>query len=85
MSLLNKSINSPAMIAHCFKVISKVVKELNLQQQPVITADQPIYAIAKQVQWLLLDQCKDVVVMIGSFHIEIALLNTMDDWLDESG
>ena len=26
MPLLNESINSPAMIAHCFKVISKVVK-----------------------------------------------------------
>ena len=27
--LLNESINSPAIAAHCFKVISKVVKELN--------------------------------------------------------
>ena len=27
--LLNESINSPAIVAHCFKVISKVVKELN--------------------------------------------------------
>ena len=37
------------------------------------------------MQWLLPDQCKDVVVMIGSLHIEMALLNTIYDWLDESG
>ena len=47
MSLLNKSINLPAMVAHFFKVISIVVKELNPQQPPVITADQPVYTIAK--------------------------------------
>ena len=31
------------MVAHCFKVISKVVKELNPQQPPVNAADQPVY------------------------------------------
>ena len=41
------------MVAHCFKVISKVVKKLNPQQPPVNTADQPVYAIAKQVQLFL--------------------------------
>ena len=49
MPLLNESINSPCMVAHCYKVISKVVKELNPEQPPVITADQPVYAVTKQV------------------------------------
>ena len=40
MPLLNESINSSAMVAHYFKVISKVVKELNPRQPAVITADQ---------------------------------------------
>ena len=50
---MKEPINSSAMVAHCFKVISKVVKELNPQQPPVNTADQPVYAIAKQVQLFL--------------------------------
>ena len=49
MPLLNESINSPSMVAHYFKVISKVVKELNPEQPPVIAADHPVYAVAKQV------------------------------------
>lgn len=62
MRLLNESINSSAMVAHYFKKISKVVKELNPQEPPVITADQPVYAIAKQLQWLLPDEYKNIVV-----------------------
>ena len=50
------------MVAHYFKKISKVVKELNPQEPPVITADQPVYAIAKQLQWLLPDEYKNIVV-----------------------
>ena len=49
MPLLNESINSPSMVAHYFKVISKVVKELNPEQPPVIAADNPVYAVPKQV------------------------------------
>ena len=85
MPLLNESINSPAMVAHCFKVISKEVKELNPQQPPVITADQPVYATAKQVQWLLPDEYKDVAVMMDPLHIEMAFLNAIDNWLEGSG
>ena len=50
------------MVAHYFKKISKVVKELNPQEPPVITTDQPVYAIAKQLQWLLPDEYKNIVV-----------------------
>ena len=65
-------------------MISKVIEELNLQQPPVITADQPFYAIAKQVQWLLPDKYEDDVVMIGPLHIEMAFLNAVGDLLEWS-
>ena len=84
MPLMSKSVNSP-MVAHCFKVISNVVKELNPQQPHVITADQPIYAAAKQVQWLLPDKYKNVVVMIGPLYIEMAFLNATGNWLEGNG
>ena len=85
MSLLNESINSLAMVAHCLQVISKVVKELNPQQWPAITVDQPVYAMAKQVQWLLPDEYKKVLVMMGPLQIEMAFLNAISDWLEGSG
>ena len=31
--------------------IQEVVQYLNPGQIPVVTADQPIYAVAKQIQW----------------------------------
>ena len=36
--------------------IDQVHKKLNLGQPLVITADQPIYTIGKQVQWLYPDE-----------------------------
>ena len=85
LPLLNESINSPAMVSHCFKVISKIVQELNPLQPTVITVDQPVYAIAKQVQWSKPEDYKDVVVMMGPLHIEMAFLNAIGDWLEGSG
>ena len=50
LPLINESINSPAMVSHCFKVISKIVQELNPQQSPVITVDQPVLQKTRRVQ-----------------------------------
>ena len=47
--------------------------------------DQPVYAIAKQVQWSKPEDYKDVVVMMGPLHIEMAFLNAIGDWLEGSG
>ena len=43
--------HTTCMIKHAMDVISKGVKHLNPTQTPVIVADQPLYAIAKQIQW----------------------------------
>ena len=44
------------------------MKKLKLDQLLVITADQPIYAIVKQVQWLYPGDHK-VLFMMGPLHI----------------
>ena len=73
------------MVAHCFKLISKIIAELNPNQPPVITADQPVYATAKQVQWSRPEQFGKIVVMMGPLHIEMAFVTAIGDWLDGSG
>jgi len=43
-------------------------------QVPIMTADQPIYAVAKQVQWHWPEQYGDdkFIIMFGGLHIEMA-------------
>ena len=44
----------------------------------IITYDQPVYALAKNVQWMQLqwfNEC-DCVIMLGLLHIEMAVLAT---------
>ena len=42
---------SVAMICHSMDMVKKAVQELNPSQVPVVTLDQPLYTIAKLIQW----------------------------------
>ncbi len=76
-----------AMIRHSMDVVKKAVDILNPGQVPIITADQPLYTVAKQIQWSWPDTHgeKDFIVMFGGLHIEMASLKTLGDLLDGSG
>ena len=52
---------------------------LNSRQTPIIAFDEPLYVLAKQVQW------NKYVVMCGGFYIETAALKTLRDWLRDNG
>ena len=49
--------------------------------------EQPLYALAKKVQWNWKDTYGETqfVVMMGSLHIEMTTLKTLGDWLENSG
>ena len=49
--LINEDSKSVVMIRHSMDVIQQAVQRLNSVQVPVITLDQPLYAIAKLIQW----------------------------------
>ena len=51
--MFTENAHSLAMIAHSMKVIKAAVQHLNPLQTPVIALDQPLYALAKQIQWKL--------------------------------
>ena len=87
LPLFRESSKSPAMIRHGMDVIKKSVEFLNAGQTPVIVFDQPLYALAKQIQWNWKDNYgeKCFVVMMGPLHIEMAALKTIGDWLEGSG
>lgn len=85
LPLLEESINSPAMVRHCMNVVKGIVEHLNPQQMVMVTADQPVYALGKQVQWANAITYKNIFWLMGPLHVEMALLSTIGDWLEGSG
>ena len=64
------------MIKHSMIIVKEAVQHLNPGQKPVLAADQPLYAIAKQIQWTWPTTLGEdhFVVMFGGLHIEMAIL-----------
>ena len=87
LPLFQEESKSPAMIQHRMDVIKGAVHFLNNNQTPVMACDQPLYAIAKQIQWnLKTDYGEDkFVIMMGSLHIEMAGLKMLGNWLEDIG
>ena len=50
LPLINESINSTATVQQCMSIIGKLTSHLNPGQFNVITDDQPVCALGKQVQ-----------------------------------
>ena len=75
------------MVRHTTEIIEKVHEVLRLTQVPVITADQPVYAIGKKIQWLYPDKYGEdkLLMLLGPLHIEVVFLHTNGDWLECSG
>ena len=78
---------TPAMIKHGMDVQRQAVEYLNPGQIPVTTFDQPLFALAKFVQWKWPDTHGEdkQVVMLGGLHTEMALWSTIGHLLDGSG
>ena len=87
LPLFRDQANSVAMIRHSMGVIKTAVDILNPGQVPVITADQPLYTLAKQIQWNWPQTHGEdyFVILFAGFHIEKASFNTLGDLLDCSG
>lgn len=63
------------------------MQHINRGQVPVITADQPLFALAKEIQWWLLSTPGEdnFVVVLGRLHIEMAAFKVLGKWLSGSG
>lgn len=78
---------SVAMIRHSMDIIKQAVEHLNPGQVPVLTVDQPLFAITKLIQWNWPEVYGEekFVILLGGLHIEMAALATLGDLLDGSG
>ena len=62
------------------------VAYLNPGHTPVVAFDQPLFALAKKIQWHHPDTYgRLVMMMMGPLHTEMAFMNTVGDLLKDSG
>ena len=68
-------------------VIKTAVDIVNPGQIPIITVDQPLYTLAKQIQWRWPKTHGEdhFIILFGGLHIEMAALKSLGDLLDASG
>lgn len=87
LPLFYEKADTPAMIKHGMDVIREATNFLNPGQIPIITLDQPLFAIAKGIQWKWPENYGEdaFVVMFGGLHLEMACWCTIGDLLDGSG
>ena len=87
LPLLRDQAHSVATVKHVLEKIKAIVEFLNPGQVPVIAADQPIYAVAKQVQWQWPEMYGEdkFLIMFGGLHIEMAALKSIGTLLVDSG
>ncbi len=87
LPLFSEKSSTPSMIKHGMDVQQQAIAHLNPGQIPVTTFDQPLFAIAKYVQWKWPATHGEHVhvVMLGGLHTEMALWNTLGDVLEGSG
>ena len=87
LPLLRDEAHSVTTIKHVINKIRKIVAFLDPSQEPVIAADQPIYAVAKQVQWHWpeINSEDKFVIMPGVLHIEVATRKSIETPLGDNG
>ena len=73
LPLFTESSNNPAMVWHGMKIISQATNYINPGQTPVMEVDQPLFTLAKQLQWNF-PQSEigedSFLVTLGALHIE---------------
>ena len=87
LPLLRDHAHSVATIKHAMDKVKEAVAFLNLGQTPVLTADQPLYALAKQIQWQWPEQYGEdkFVIMFGGLHVEMTAFKSIGTLLKDSG
>lgn len=63
--LFLENAHTVAMIRHSMDVIRNAINHLHPEQTPVIAFDQPLFALAKQIQWKWPDRYDDIVILLG--------------------
>ena len=85
--LLPEQAHSVATMKHAMHKVKETTSYLRPDQTPVVTDDQPLFAVAKQIQWQWPETFGEdkYIVILGGLHIEMAAFMTIGNLLKESG
>ena len=74
LPLFQEDAATTAMVRHPLDVIKKVTELVYPGQAPVVAMDQPLFTIAKNIQWKWLSVYGEskFVIMFGGLHIGLA-------------
>ena len=87
LPLFEEKSHSVSMICHVMDIVKSSTEFGNPQQTPFLTLDQPLYALAKQIQWNWPDEYGEdkIFIFLDGLHIEMAFARAIGTWLDGSG
>ena len=76
----------PSLVKHVIDRTSEIVQDLNRSQVLFITADQPIYAVCKRLQWYNPSTygLKKVFFILGGLHLEHVMESVLGDYFNGS-
>jgi hypothetical protein len=70
--------HTSAIIRHSLTVVDAAFKHLNPGQIPIVAFDQPLFALAKQLQWHYPERFgEDKFLVMGGLYIEMAVLRIL--------
>ena len=87
LPLFHHSTTDPSMVLHAMRTIKSSIEHLNPGQTPVVTGDQPVFQVLKQLQWKYSDELGEdnFFVMFGGLHLEKQSLIVIANLLKDSG
>ena len=87
LPLFQEDAATTAMVRHPLDVIKKFTELVHPGQAPVVAMDQPLFPIAKNIQWTWpsVHGESKFVIMFGGMHIESAALETVGNIRESSG
>ena len=85
LPMFHEKARTHATILHAMEIVENAAKWFDERQTPIIAMDQPLYALAKEIQWSSSTPYTDenYVVVLGGLHIEMCVLKLLGDWLDK--
>ena len=92
--IANKNWQPPAIVnrrtnywssRHAVNIVHEITQKVTSDQIFVITANQPVYAIEKQLQWIFPTEFKDIVWILGPLHIKQVFIKMIVDWRENGG
>ena len=87
LPLLPEQAHLVATMKHAMQKVKETASYLRPDQITVVTVDQPLFAVAKQIQWQWLETVGEdkFIVILDGLHIVMASFKTIGNLLKESG